>query len=219
MKVTDHLRGIDIRTTRPGLMDRLYARMVDGRTIQQHLELVAPVLESRGSAVAVGPDFPWHSTGLLLESRGLDYLARLVRAVPLRSGSRVLTSSPTAAGSIRDLAKVFFLRWAEVESELLSIRLGDVPAVEEVSDIFAGSVLHEFLRRSGEPPADPGPSRDADLILGLMDRLAPIRLSQELCAYWYPGWSRSLFIFDSPFDYLGGADDLGRFLKEHQCST
>ncbi|MBD2470943.1 hypothetical protein [Nostoc sp. FACHB-145] len=218
MKVTDHLRSGNIRATQSGLMDRLYARMLDGRTIQQHLELVAPIIEEFGSSIALTHNFSWNTVYRESKEYGLDYFCTLVQVVPLKNSVTYINSSSAGESHLGDVAKVFFLRWIELEACLLATSAKDILAVTDLANIFAESVLYELSCRRGTPSVKQELSVTADSLLYLLDRLSPFRLTQELLAYWYPGWCRSLFIFDSPFDYLCNPNDLRRFLEEHACS-
>lgn len=219
MRVTDHLRTVDIRATQSGLMDRLYARMIDGRTIQQHLELVAPIIEEIGSSIALRPNFPWDTVYRESKEHGLDYFCTLVRVVPLKNPTTYTKYSSAGGSRLGDVAKVFFLRWVELEACLLATPGKDIAAITDLANIFAESVLYELGCRKEVPSVKQKFGVTADSFLCLLDRLSPFRLTQELSAYWYPGWCRSLFIFDSPFDYLCNPDDLRKFLEEHSCST
>jgi hypothetical protein len=193
--------------------------MLDGRTIQQHLELVAPIIEELGSSIALTHNFPWKTVSHESKEHGLDYFCTLVQFVPLKSSATYIKCSSTGGSHLGDVAKVFFLRWIELEACLLATPAKDIAAITELANIFAESVLYELRYRKGAPSVKQKFSVTADSLLYLLDRLSPFRLTQELLAYWYPGWCRSLFIFDSPFDYLCNPEDLRRFLEEHACST
>lgn len=182
MKVTDHLRGVDIQATQSGFIDRLYARMLDGRTIQQHLELVAPIIEELGSSIGLTQDFPWDIVHRESQEHGLDYFCTLVQVVPLKSSATYIKCSSTEVSKLGDVAKVFFLRWIELEAYLLAIPTKDIAVITDLANLFAESVIYELNYRKGRPSMERNLSISSDLLLYLLDKLSPFRLTQELLA-------------------------------------
>lgn len=116
---------------------------------------------------------------------------------------------------LRQAAIDFLWRWAEVELHINGAGPHPPPhadpALRELADLFSRSVLWEYRRRrspGGEPasvvsgPDDQWMDR-APSLLPWLQTLSTTPLCQELLAVWFPGWRRSLFIFNSPFDLMG----------------
>ena len=103
-------------------------------------------------------------------------------------------------------------QWIEVEMLLNAPHepRRDHARFGELIALFADSVLTEFRRRAEALVDEEGRQRDASLraalqkravgLLAWLDSFRTTPLTQELLSCWYPGWRRSLFIYNSPFD-------------------
>ena len=102
-------------------------------------------------------------------------------------------------GAAHELGRLWFIAEAVARGEPDPTRLSGVH--RRALRLFCGSVVRELRRRLGTD--SPSPRRGAPhRVLAWLDQLHARCLCRELFACWYPGWRRSLFIFDSPFDTM-----------------
>ncbi|MCP5023755.1 MAG: hypothetical protein GY930_18550 [bacterium] len=119
----------------------------------------------------------------------------------------------TPEDEVRRLAGLLFDDFVRAEGALLDP--SQVSSGSAARGLFCSSFLAEYGSQSGSPIRDELPAPlDVMTILGERPNH---RLSNELCAYWYPGWRRHELLFCSPVDHLSGPQSLAAFLKEGSC--
>ena len=213
--VSSHVDIDLVSSSEAGPDDHRYAGMIDGRTIQQYLELVAPVIAEFGTGVAARTSNSLVACANQLSESHLDYIAQIVSEECPTSNTLLTERSEMFPSDIHVVAATFFLRWAEAETSLLALESAVLQGCLPSAAVFAASVNKEHARRLNCSTSTVDTCIAPTALLSLLDNMTPIRLSQELVAYWYPLWRRSAFIFDSPFDYIPNPKALRDFLIKH----
>ncbi len=169
-----------------GLLDYDYARMVDGRTIHLHIQLVEPTLPKSWDS---SPPNPTPSLALAeIEQAGMRWCVELAHS----GGSTWPADCKDAAVLVGDAGAVLARRWAAAQG-------GHAPAAcAEIGRAFR----RELDRRRQGRPRRWLNEAEALAHIERLDALQPLTLLRELWAMWTPGWNRHLFILDSPHDTL-----------------
>lgn len=229
MNVTDHV-DLDLVCQSPANeSDELYAAMIDGRTIFQFLLL----LESPGANASPSSPRDDSDARAWIQRINLAFVDQLASNVTSAASEPTGDAVPWAEikRELRDSTDRLFSAWLGAELRLVDGDEQHIDAAirDAAQRTLSDSVWWEACRRfealGHSVPAAFRDHADAHLavhpmqFLDTIRGLAPAQLCQELCAYWYPGWRRSLFIFRSPFDPLGGPDDLRQMLRESAATA
>jgi len=213
MRVASHVDVAHLLSSRANEFDSGNSRLVDGRTIYQYLLFVQPHLPIKTITPHRSSEprltFPKISSKEL-RACSLGFFAEL-----LITDTESHIAAEIATWSFDRVLVEFICRVAAVEeitgSKPISTNVTSTVSFAELVDVFVSSVIHEFCRRqTGALRADDVPgnwqflSARADGMLNWLGRpeFSQIPLTQEIACYWYPGWRRSLFIYDSPLDHL-----------------
>lgn len=157
-----------------------YARMIDGRTIHQFLTFVLPFHCGR-----VICDFS--CTGL-----EMGYWIDLMRTCNWETGSGI---------SLSDAVSNVACLWYEADCDVSSCDYDP-----GISSIVAGMMIlfvdSEYKRRCAIASNSSSEIIPINQFREFLEKLPPSGLTAELLSYWYPGWRRSLIIFESPLDHV-----------------
>lgn len=171
-------------------VDLTYARMIDGRTIHQYLLFVRRYTDSSSQLPRRSGRTDGH------ETLGFVHLLGEKRD---RGDQSLFEASCTLAD-----------KFLEADSAISAEKPSDVVA-SAYRSAFAASVVAESERRLGRAQS-PWRMRPEE-ILELCWKLPRAGLSAELLAYWYPGWRRSLIIFESPLDFHSGPESVAQAVR------